>query len=141
MKRVLLSGLGAVLSAVAVAYVIAPVFGVPRVDFIGWLAVSVAGVDPSQPRLVGVSGWFLSLLAGEAFALGFALVWDMLPPRTRPVSKSLVFCSILFLLLRPPPEAIPTALAFAVVLGVAYRPHPAPPEEVGKAKPLVGRSR
>jgi hypothetical protein len=112
--RAILGGLGATVAAAAVAA------GIAHVD-----AASVLG-DGAPAR-----GWLVLVAAGQAIAFAFAAVWDALPPRTRPVSKAIVFSTALFLGLGLSMRLAPAGLAFAVVLGLAYRPHPAPPVDQG----------
>jgi hypothetical protein len=127
--RAALAGVAAVVAGVAVAYVIAPPFGAPRVDPIGRLATRIAGVPPADRLAVGLTGWALALAAGQLVAFVFAALWDVVPPSARPVSKAVAFCALLFtpgfVLLGLPAGAIPAALAFALALGLVYRPHPA----------------
>lgn len=123
MTRALLAGLAALLAGLAVATVLAPPFGVPPLDPVGWLAAAV-GVEAPAWRVAAV-GWLLAVLLGEAVALGFAALWDRIPPRTRPVSKALLYCGVLVLPLLAAPEVLPAAAAFALALGATYRPHPA----------------
>lgn len=121
--RALLAGVAAVLAAAATLYAIAPVFGLPRLDVVGWLAREVAGVPAGDTARAGAAGWALALAAGLGLALLFALLWDAIPPRTRPISKALVFVGLVVAIARPPLAALPAALAFALALGLAYRPH------------------
>jgi hypothetical protein len=107
--RAILGGLGATIAGVGAA-------GLARVD-----AAAVLG-DGARGR-----GWLVLLAVGQAIAFGFAAVWDALPPRTSPVAKAIIFTTALFLGLGLTMRLAPASLTFAVVLGLAYRPHPAPP--------------
>jgi hypothetical protein len=81
-------------------------------------------------RLLEVGPMSARLLAiAAAVALLFTALWDVVPPRTRPLSKALVWGVLTWLVFRLPPIAAPAVAAWAFVLGVVYRPHPAPPTE------------
>lgn len=129
LTRALVSGPAASVAAAAVLYVVGPLFGAEAVDAVGWLAERVARVPAEDRARAGRVGWPLALAAGAAVALLFAALWDAVPPRTRPVSKALVFTGLVFLVVRAPLAAWPAALAFGLVLGLVYRPHPAPPRD------------
>jgi hypothetical protein len=101
-----------------------------RAVLAGLAATLTAAVVATVTRqLPPVDGGMLALfgLAGEGAALLFALAWDVIPPRTRPVSKALVYGTLVFLIARLDPPFIPAAAAYALMLGIAYRPHPASP--------------
>lgn len=126
-QRVLLAGLLAVMAAAVVIYLFLPVLGIAAHDPVRWLAGLWRPQVPEDAARAGALGWLLAVLTGQAITLVFAALWDFIPPRTRPVSKALVFTAILFVVLRLPLSLIPAAVLFALALGVAYRPHPAPP--------------
>lgn len=124
--RAILAGLGATLVAGLVTYGLLPVFQI-YLDPISRVAHAV-NPDATRAIEIGATGGLILVGAGLAGALLFAALWDWIPPRTRPLSKAIVFGALLILALRPPLAAIAPLLAYALVLGVAYRPHPTPPE-------------
>jgi hypothetical protein len=126
LTRALGGGLVAALAASTIVYLFLPVLHVHELDPVRSLA-TWAGVDAGRPMYAALVGWALLLACAELVALLFAAVWDVIPPRTRPVAKSVILCGLIFLLLRLPLVASPAVLVFALALGVTYRPHPAPP--------------
>jgi hypothetical protein len=124
--RALLAGLAATLVAGLVTYGLLPLFHV----FLDPIRRAARLVNPDLSRAseVGATGVPLLVGAGLLAAFVFAVLWDWIPPRTRPLSKAIVFGALLTLALRPPLVAIIPLLAYALVLGIAYRPHATPPE-------------
>jgi hypothetical protein len=130
LTRAVGAGVAGTVAAGLVAYGVAPALQLPVLHPVGVLA-GFAGVDAGS-RGFFAAGWALFLGLGVLVALLFGALWDLLPPRTRPVMKAFFFVAVLFSVavgmgLRP--AAAPAALAYALVLGLLYRPHPAPQPE------------
>jgi hypothetical protein len=101
------------------------------------LAATLAGgvvLRLTAPALADIAGAEIVLTGGLLAAFGFAVLWDVIPPRSRPVSKAFVYTALIFALFRLPFAAAPAMAIFAVALGIAYRPHAAP--TVPPAPPL-----
>ncbi len=100
-----------------------------RAALAGMAATLAGGVvlRLTAPRVADLAGAFVVVAGGLVAAFLFALLWDSIPPRWRPVSKAFVYSALLFGLLRLPPAVAPAVAVYALALGLAYRPHTAPP--------------
>ena len=102
---------------------------VTRAALAGVAATLAGGVvlRLTAAELADMAGAWIIIAGGLAAAFVFALLWDSIPPRWRPVSKAIVYGALVFGLLRLPFAALPAMAIYSLALGIAYRPHPAPP--------------
>ncbi len=102
-------------------------FNLTRALLSAVLATVAGGLIWRLFEVAPVGKRLLAIAAGVAFL--FTILWDAVPPRTRPISKALIWGVLAWLVFRLPPLAAPATVAWAFVLGLVYRPHPTPPTE------------